>query len=461
MKKSMSWVALFLCVVLAAAVLVIPTSAVTAADYCLADLSFSTDSTKGNLTLDGAKILNVDIVTGAVTVELTKEKASLKMVFQDADNVYNDMPINVKDTSKHPYFAYDYSSADDVEIEDLIFHYTRKDKQADGKLADLYLESMEEDKKYEKYRKVSGDNYGVWDWAAYLLIDKKDTGLFDDGIHRFYDVDCTLKGTVGKRIVFYRMGIYYTDDNAILQLGTVRPEPTEDPVTPPEPDKDPLENITLPENVIEGTAFTTATINTTITDKSQTVVTDLSDANVAKMNLKWTANVLLAPAEDGNYTVASVATGDGKDPTYPDAGEGYIVLGLHGGESDNETDAFKLKAKWAALEVGSVVVLQGYDLKNGTVGEGAVIYALPAGATPPAVSGDTSSEDVSSVDTSSEATSSEDTSSEATSSTAVSTDESKEETGKSDSLTWLWIVIAVVAVAAVAAVVVVISKKKK
>ncbi len=195
-------------------------SAEASDDYCLADLRFT--QANGTLTLDGAHVV-AETLDGGITIELDATEATVSMSATNS--------INVLDTSKHPYFAFDF--AGEVKIGSMVAHYTRKDK-GDGNFADLYLNSMLEMADYQVgtvYKDATSITstraYGVWDWGKYLCPDPSNppaAKVFDDGIHRFNDVSCTLSGEVGKRITFYKFGVYCTTDNAILQLGASRGE---------------------------------------------------------------------------------------------------------------------------------------------------------------------------------------------------------------------------------------------
>lgn len=239
-------------------------------------------------------------------------------------------------------------------------------------------------------------------------------------------------------------------------------EDSEEPEVSEEP-KDPMENVTLPEGADKNSACATAKLNSPISDKTQTLITDLS--KLGDMNLNWATSVLLAPAEGGNYTVAEIITSPQGTPSFTTdvSGDGYLVFALHGGDgSDTECAEYKLYTYWKTAEVGTEVAISGYDLAAGKMDEGAYICALGTGNGGDEVSGDTSSV------TSNEVSETESKNESTEDSKTESNTESKNESGDvsapkqegGSNLTWLYIVIAVVVVAAAAGVAVVLVKKK-
>lgn len=206
---------------------------VSADDTIIANLLPSNNEENGKLTLDGCTLEEND--DGSITFTLTKATATFKMVFAESfyaegkgGTIYNDSPIDI---SKPAFVVYDYASADGVKMSEVIAHYTRKDKAPDNKLADLWLTSME-DPKYAEYSEVSGEGYGVWDWAKYVNA-SKEKKVFDDNIHRFCDLTGNLAGTVGSKITLYSFYVSSTKD--VKDLGKVRPEPTKQETSSEEP----------------------------------------------------------------------------------------------------------------------------------------------------------------------------------------------------------------------------------
>ncbi|HBR31566.1 MAG TPA: hypothetical protein DD733_05745 [Clostridiales bacterium] len=223
MKKTSTLKHLSLCfaiVILLCATLLVP---VSADNTVLANLMPSHDTDRGNLTLTGCTM--EENANGSVTFTLTESSASINMVFAEglykegSGTIYNDEPI---DLSKPAYFVYDYASADGVTFGSLIAHYTRKDKSADNKNADLFLNSME-GSDYKDYQKVAGEGYGIWDWGQYVT-EKKD-GLFDDKIHRFTYLEGTLSGTIGSKLTIY--SYYVSSTDSVDGLGAIRPKKAE------------------------------------------------------------------------------------------------------------------------------------------------------------------------------------------------------------------------------------------
>lgn len=191
----------------------------------LTNLIPTKDTTKGKLTLTGCTMTeNSD---GSVTFTLTATSANVKMFF--AENVYQEesggtiYSGEAFDITKGAFVVYDYASADGVTFSKFVAHYTRKDKAANNTLADLYLNSME-GSDYAKYRKVGGAGYGVWDLGTYVTTEKKDTGVFDNHLHRFCDLDFDMVGKVGAKLTIYKFYVSSTAD--VKDLGKVRPEPT-------------------------------------------------------------------------------------------------------------------------------------------------------------------------------------------------------------------------------------------
>lgn len=206
--------ALVICM-LASLVTCFAVSGETVDDYCLADLRFT--QANESLTLTGAHVV-AETIDGVITIQLDSAEATITMSATNS--------IDVLSTEKHPYFAFDF--AGDVKVDSMIAHYTRKDKGE--KCADLYLNSMNADANYASYRvgdkflcsEDGTDSYGIWDWGKYLCPDPSnppEKKVYENGIHSFKDVTCKLSGEVGKRITFYKFGVYFTSDASVLELG--------------------------------------------------------------------------------------------------------------------------------------------------------------------------------------------------------------------------------------------------
>ncbi|GEM_PF-1344530 len=470
-------------------------TAETAEDYLLADLRFSEDNTRGQLQLTGAVIYDEDIVTGAVTIELTSASATVDMIFAEnffaeggSGTVHAGEAINVNDTAKHPYFAYDYASADGVVVGNCIAHYTRKDKAANSSVADLWLSSMTGND-YTQYQKVVGDGYGVWDWGAYLAS-KGTSGVFDDGMHRFTDVTCPLVGTVGSRITFYTFGVYYTCDNEILQLGTERPEPT-----PKEESKDEPKE----ESKEEKPAYTV------VSEKNFFVMGyDVEECDgcgivytVADTASGWSSHYAFTPNDDGTFTLTGTSIGIGSGAgvalSVPEGGFVYVLNqgnnwpdlmkdkkgdGASGEWYDDETHlALPNYTSAAVLEaiananlwkVGNIFEFDGLDLEDKELidendvqyYEDSYVCSLKVRLLTPYVEED--SEDESAAESEAE--------SAAESQPETSKTESKEDSKAEQSAdtkdnaagfpVWAIIVIAVAVVAIIVVVVIVVKKKK-
>lgn len=219
--KKLSLLAVALLILVAQ--LIIPAAA---ASNVLADLIPSKNTSKGKLTLTGCTMTeNSD---GSVTFTLTATEATFKMAI--AENVYQEesggtiYSGDAFDITKGAFVVYDYASADGVKFTEVIAHYTRKDKAASSALADLYLNSME-GTDFKDYQKQAGEGYGVWDLGTYVTKVKKDTGVFDNKMHRFCDLTGKMSGKVGAKITIYKFYVSSTDN--VTNLGKVRPEPTQ------------------------------------------------------------------------------------------------------------------------------------------------------------------------------------------------------------------------------------------
>ncbi|MGM9658867.1 MAG: hypothetical protein ACI3W9_07775 [Eubacteriales bacterium] len=183
-------------------------------DTIIHSLLPSNKSEDGVLTSSGCTIAYND--DGSVTITLTATAASVTMTYIDGSIIYADHPFNVNEGA---YFVYDYASADGAELGGTcIAYYTRKDKEAAGTYAELWLVSMESSD-YAQYSKASGEGFGIWDLGSY--ISSSDAKKFDDGLHRFVSVTFPINGPVGSSLTLYRYYIGTAD--SVEGLGSVRP----------------------------------------------------------------------------------------------------------------------------------------------------------------------------------------------------------------------------------------------
>ena len=161
---------------------------------------------------------------GTAVITLTEATATIELTFSSGGTILYGEEIDVGKTA---YAIVDYASADGVTFDESVqAHYTRKDKAAENKVADLWLVSMFKSD-YAQYvvDGTKGDGFVVWDWGTY--VNSSDSKRFDDGMHRFTSMSFILHGTVGKKMYIYTYGIY---DGIPEGLGSRRPEPTPDPV---------------------------------------------------------------------------------------------------------------------------------------------------------------------------------------------------------------------------------------
>lgn len=183
-------------------------------DTIIHSLLPSNKSEDGVLTSSGCTIAYND--DGSVTITLTATAASVTMTYIDGSIIYADHPFNVNEGA---YFVYDYASADGAELGGTcIAYYTRKDKEAAGTYAELWLVSMESSD-YAQYSKASGEGFGIWDLGSY--ISSSNAKKFDDGLHRFVSVTFPINGPVGSSLTLYRYYIGTAD--SVEGLGSVRP----------------------------------------------------------------------------------------------------------------------------------------------------------------------------------------------------------------------------------------------
>ena len=211
MKK---FISVLLALLLAVTGIFALTASAAEEDTIIHSLLPSNKSEDGVLTSSGCTIAYND--DGSVTITLTETAASVTMTFIDGSIIYADHPFNVNEGA---YFVYDYASADGAELGGTcIAYYTRKDKEAAGTYAELWLVSME-GSDYAQYSKASGEGFGIWDLGSY--ISSSDAKKFDDGLHRFVSVTFPVNGPVGSSLTLYRY--YVGTADSVEGLGSVRP----------------------------------------------------------------------------------------------------------------------------------------------------------------------------------------------------------------------------------------------
>lgn len=198
------------------------------ADTIIHNLLPAANDANGKVTATDCEITYND--DGSVTFTITGNVPVVNVVFAEGTTVYSGEPFNVKEGKG--YVVFDYGSSDGANLNGTggtVAHYTRKDKAASGGLADLFLTSMES-ADYAAYSKVSGEGYGIWSLAEYIVKGKGDAGTFDDGMHRIDNITYALAGPVGSSVTVYRF--YVGTADAVEGIGTVRPEAPEVPVVP-------------------------------------------------------------------------------------------------------------------------------------------------------------------------------------------------------------------------------------
>lgn len=163
---------------------------------------------------------------GVATFTLTAPTATVHIDFVDVANniVYYGAPVM---PAEGAYFVVDYGTLDGVSVMDTFWHYTRKDKEAVGTVADLYLKSMTDDPSYASYSSLCEKENGcasIWNWGEYVA--SSDAKLFTDKGHVFTSMELTMVGSVGAEITFYTVAVTSTDE--IEGLGEIRPEPKEE-----------------------------------------------------------------------------------------------------------------------------------------------------------------------------------------------------------------------------------------
>ena len=233
MKRIFS--ALLAVLLLATAILGVTASAEAALDpdVVISDLTPCKDMEK-DFVLTGCTVsFDRD---GFATFTLTAPTATVHIDYADVANniVYYGHEIMPADGA---YFVIDYGTLDNVSLQDTFWHYTRKDKEAAGTVADLYLKSMNDDPSYASYSSRNDKENGgvsVWDWGTYVA--SSDAKLFTDKGHYFTSMELTMVGTVGAEVTFYTIAV--TNTNELEELGEIRPEPKE----PEEPSEEPVES---------------------------------------------------------------------------------------------------------------------------------------------------------------------------------------------------------------------------
>ena len=212
MKKFIS--AILVLMLVFTSLFVISTSAAEADDIVHSLLPAAND-VNGKVTTNNCDITYND--DGSVTFTVTGAGASVNVVYAEGATVWAGDAFNAKEGA---YFVVDYGSADGATLgQSTQAHYTRKDKEAAGTVADLWLTSME-GADYAQYQKAKGDGYVIWDIGTY--ISSSDSKVFDDGMHRFTSLELYVDGSVGSSVTVYRF--YVGTADAVEGIGTVRPE---------------------------------------------------------------------------------------------------------------------------------------------------------------------------------------------------------------------------------------------
>lgn len=423
---------------------VISTSAAEADDIVHSLLPAENEA-NGKVTATDCKITYND--DGSVTFTVTGAAPRVVVTFAEDTTIYAGDSFNVREGA---YFVFDYGSADGATLADSTqAHYTRKDKEASGKVADLWLSSM---MTMTAYQKANGDGYGIWSLGDYLVTEKGDAGIFDDNMHRFTSVEFNITGAVDSSVTVYRFYIGTAD--AVEGLGAVRPE------APAPEESVPEESVPENENTFEvpegAYSIGTVPFNTGIIAGSTTIVTD--PATIHNYNVKWTSCALLRPTdEDGVFDVVAVQWLNGDDTfLFTDAQTGDVVLSVHGDETVEGSQANRDALN--KLVAGDKVVFLGYDFENTTVEENAVVYFDVAVEVPEDESVTDESEPENESEPADESAPADDSSVPATSDTDVSEDKADDKGGNTGLI--IGIVAAVVVVAVVVVVVIVIKKKK-
>jgi hypothetical protein len=438
MKKFIS--AILVLMLVFTSLFVISTSAAEADDI-VHSLLPAADDTNGKVTLNNCEYTcNAD---GSVTFTVTGAGASVNVVYAEGATVWAGDAFNAKEGA---YFVVDYGSADGATLgQSTQAHYTRKDKDAAGTVADLWLTSMESSD-YAQYQKAKGDGYVIWDIGTY--ISSSDSKVFEDGMHRFTSLELYIEGAVGSSVTVYRF--YVGTADAVEGIGSVRPEAKVPEVSEPD-ESEPAVDIEIPEGAVN---LGRAPVNTSIAAGSTTVVSD--PAIIHNYNVKWTSCALLRPTENENeYSVVAVQWLNGDDSfLFADAQEGDIVLSVHGDETVEGSQANRDALD--TLVAGDIVTLIGYDFEKLTAADDAVVFFVPNTAEQPDDSSEPADESEEPSEEPSKDESKEDTSVPATNDSEAPSDDEGGNTGLI-----IGIVAGVVAVAVIVVVVIVVVKKKK
>ena len=439
MKKFIS--AILVLMLVFTSLFVISTSAAEADDIVHSLLPAAND-VNGKVTTNNCDITYND--DGSVTFTVTGAGASVNVVYAEGATVWAGDAFNAKEGA---YFVVDYGSADGATLgQSTQAHYTRKDKDAAGTVADLWLTSME-GSDYAQYQKAKGDGYVIWDIGTY--ISSSDSKVFEDGMHRFTSLELYVDGSVGSSVTVYRF--YVGTADAVEGIGTVRPEAKVPDVSEDE-NSAPATEVEIPEGAIN---LGKVPLNTGITTGSTTIVTDPSI--IHNYNVKWTACALLRPTEtEGESEVVATKWLDGDDSfLFEEAEEGDVVLSVHG---DDDADGTKANREaLAALPAGSIVTAVGYDFAKITAADDAVVFFIPATVEDEVSETPDESSEVPSDESAPEADDkSEDASVPATDGSETPSDDEGGNTGLI-----IGIVAGVVAVAVIVVVVIVVSKKKE
>ncbi len=426
-------------------VCVISTSAAEADDIVHSLLPEENDA-NGKVTTNACDIVyNTD---GSVTIKVTGAGASVNVVYVDGSTVYAGDAFNAKEGA---YFVVDYGSADGATLnKNTQAHYTRKDKEAAGTVADLWLTSME-GTDYAQYQKTKGEGYVIWDIGTY--ISSSDSKVFDDGMHRFTSLELYIEGPVGSSVTIYRF--YVGKSDTVEGLGSVRPEKAPEESNPEEESKE-ESKVEVPEGAVN---LGNVPLNTSITTGSTTIITD--PAVIHNFNVKWTSCALLRPTEtEGEYEVVATQWLNGDDTfLFTDAQAGDVVLSVHGDETVEGSQANR--AAIDSLNAGDIVYAIGYDFTAITSEDDAVVYFTVSEGGDGEASETPDDESVTDESTPAENESNEessDASAPATSDTDVSEDKDNEKGGNTGLI--IGIVVAVVVIAVIVVVVIVVKKKK-
>lgn len=112
------------------------------------------------------------------------------------------------DATKQYYFVADVENTEGVNF---VMHYTRADKAADGKVADLFWSSMNNETDYGTYIALKKDSAAAWDITKYLGSAEK--YQFNDHIHAFTTLEIT-DAKAGEAITFNTLALV-TDTKAV------------------------------------------------------------------------------------------------------------------------------------------------------------------------------------------------------------------------------------------------------